>query len=93
MLTLCVVACLVGASFQTETCPDVPTPTRIPDYFQTTFGPFAGATKAGEAPFLAQTNLVLNEPTYVPNSPLVTTLPILAQPHGGNIFSLMGTLR
>ncbi|KAL2838121.1 histidine phosphatase superfamily [Aspergillus pseudoustus] len=92
MLVFCVIACLVGASLQTENNLDVPNPTSVPDYFQTTYGPFAGATKAGEAPFLAQTNPVLHEPTYVPNAPLVTTLSISGQPRGGNIFALMGTL-
>jgi hypothetical protein len=90
MLPLYVIACLVHASSATQSNPDVSIPT--PDYFQTTFGPFAGATKAGEAAFLAQTNPVFTEPTYVPNTPLVTNLPISGQPRGGNIFSLMGTL-
>ncbi|KAL2856114.1 histidine phosphatase superfamily [Aspergillus pseudodeflectus] len=32
------------------------------------------------------------DPTYIPNAPLVTNLPISGQPHGGNIFPLMGTV-
>lgn len=51
-----------------------------------------GATKAGGAPFLAQTNPIYSQPTYVANTPLVTTLPISGEPHDGNIFGWMGTL-
>lgn len=51
-----------------------------------------GATKAGGAPFLAQTNPVYSQPTYVANTPLVTSLPISGEPHDRDIFGWMGTL-
>ncbi|GAM43864.1 hypothetical protein TCE0_060r19023 [Talaromyces pinophilus] len=89
MLKLCVAACLVVAGVSIPTDPTV---TQVPDYFQTSYGPFAGVTKAGGAPFLAQTNPIYSQPTYVANTPLVTTLPISGEPHDGNIFDWMGTL-
>ncbi|KAL1957422.1 hypothetical protein VTO42DRAFT_5990 [Malbranchea cinnamomea] len=48
----------------------------IPDYFRTEPGPFAGPTKTGASPFLAQTLLVPAEGlTCAPNNPLQTQLP------------------
>ncbi|KAH8697078.1 histidine phosphatase superfamily [Talaromyces proteolyticus] len=69
------------------------TTTTIPDYFQTSFGPYAGGYETGRVPFLAQTNPALSaQPTYVPNGPLVTDIPVPDKPEGASIFSHMGNL-
>ncbi|KAJ9482516.1 hypothetical protein VN97_g10913 [Penicillium thymicola] len=65
----------------------------IPDYFQTSYGPFAGPTEAGNAPFLAQTNLAsFGKGFYVPNTPVVTDVPIIGETDGAEIFKHMGNL-
>ncbi|PGH16974.1 hypothetical protein AJ79_01358 [Helicocarpus griseus UAMH5409] len=74
-----------------------PSSSSIPDYFQTEPGPFAGPSKTGSAPFLAQTNVAgFDMPTYVPNTPLQTAMPIAGQPNGSkdgdSIFRHMGNL-
>ncbi|QKX57496.1 uncharacterized protein TRUGW13939_04610 [Talaromyces rugulosus] len=65
----------------------------IPDYFQTSFGPYAGPTKAGEAPFLAQATLLAPEyHSYKPNTPVVTDVPIFGGPKDAEIFKHMGNI-
>ncbi|KAK2809384.1 hypothetical protein FQN50_003843 [Emmonsiellopsis sp. PD_5] len=66
----------------------------VPDYFQTEPGPFAGPTKTGADPFLAQTDAVgYDLPSYVPNRPLHTTVPVLGQSReDSSIFRRMGNL-
>ncbi|CRG82938.1 3-phytase A [Talaromyces islandicus] len=70
-----------------------PSPT-VPDYFQTSWGPFAGGYATGRVPFLAETNpaLLSAQPTYVPNGPLVTDIPVPGKPDGASIFSNMANL-
>lgn len=76
-------------------CPCAPTPTtptKVPQYFQTEPELWAGPTRTGKAPFLAQTRTwpvadatgtgtgTLPPPTagatYVPNEPLQTAIPV-----------------
>ncbi|KAJ5873420.1 Histidine phosphatase superfamily clade-2 [Penicillium subrubescens] len=65
----------------------------IPDYLQTSYGPFAGPTQAGSAPFLAQTNAApAGKHSYVPNTPVVTDVPILGKGDGAELFEHMGNL-
>ncbi|KAF9894766.1 hypothetical protein FE257_006656 [Aspergillus nanangensis] len=73
--------------------PEEPATSTVPDYFQTSYGPYAGPTAAGELPFLAQTNpVLLGNPTYVPNTPVVTDVPVAGCRDGGEIFKHMGNL-
>lgn len=59
----------------------------LTDYINT------GPTEAGSAPFLAQTNLApFGEHSYVPNTPVVTDVPIIGQTDGAEIFKYMGNL-
>lgn len=52
-----------------------------------------GPTEAGAPPFLAQTNPApFGNPTYVPNTPVVTDVPIPGRSDGAEIFKLMGNL-
>ncbi|KAJ5093730.1 hypothetical protein N7456_009591 [Penicillium angulare] len=66
----------------------------VPDYFQTSFGPYAGPTKAGDAPFVAAQSAVpfLGGDFYLPNTPVVTNVPISGNANGGEIFKHMGNL-
>jgi hypothetical protein len=68
--------------------------TRVPQYFDTELGLWAGPTATGRAPFLAQTNPVSFAPTatFVPNAPLETAVPIVGQGQNQSIFQLMGQL-
>jgi len=68
--------------------------TKIPQYFDTELGLWAGPTATGRAPFLAQTNPVSFAPTatFVPNTPLETAVPIVGQGQNQSIFQLMGQL-
>lgn len=70
------------------------TTTDIPQYFQTSPELWAGPTKTGKAPFLAETNPVSFAPTvtFVPNSPLETAIPIVGAPDNQSFFQLMGHL-
>ncbi len=70
-------------------------PTKVPQYFQTTPELWAGPTATGRAPFLAQTNPVSFAPTatFVPNNPLETAQPIVGGvSQNESIFQLMGQL-
>ncbi|KAJ5203163.1 hypothetical protein N7449_005242 [Penicillium cf. viridicatum] len=52
-----------------------------------------GPTEAGSAPFLAQTNLApFGKDFYVPNTPVVTDVPIIGETDGAEIFKYMGNL-
>lgn len=75
-----------------EDCPCKPTST-VPDYFNTSPGPWIGKTATGKAPFMAQTRTFDHAATYVPNAPLQTQVPIQGW-HPGNlsIFGMMGFL-
>ncbi|KAJ6031976.1 hypothetical protein N7540_002708 [Penicillium herquei] len=65
----------------------------LPDYFQTSFGPYAGPTQVGSAPFLAQINPApFGNHSYVPNTPIVTDVPIIGEADGAGIFKYMGNL-
>ncbi|KAJ5589862.1 hypothetical protein N7450_003834 [Penicillium hetheringtonii] len=65
----------------------------VPDYFQTSYGPYAGPTKAGQAPFLAQATLPsLGNNSYVPNTPVATDVPVDGTSNGAEIFKYMGNL-
>lgn len=59
MLKLCVAACLVVAGVSIPTDPTV---TQVPDYFQTSYGPFAGMEYA----YLDQRLLGLNRLQVLP---------------------------
>lgn len=53
----------------------------------------SGPTQAGALPFLAQTNPApFGQATYVPNTPMVTDVPIRGEPRHGDIFKHMGNL-
>ncbi|KAF2493802.1 phosphoglycerate mutase-like protein [Lophium mytilinum] len=66
---------------------------KVPDYFDTTLGWFAGPTATGDSPRLAQTNAApFPGVSYVPNGPLETQIPIRGNKHGKNIFELLGSL-
>ncbi|KAF2177726.1 3-phytase A precursor [Zopfia rhizophila CBS 207.26] len=75
-----------------------PTPTttsteKIPDYFDTTIGWFAGPTQTGDAPWLAQTNAApFAGISYIPNAPLETQVPIPRNIHNHNIFQRLANL-
>ncbi|KAL4895637.1 histidine phosphatase superfamily [Aspergillus ambiguus] len=65
----------------------------IPEYFQTSYGPWAGPTEAGTPPFLAQENPApFGGPKYIPNTPVVTDVPIPGCQDGAEIFKHMGNL-
>ncbi|KAL5364971.1 histidine phosphatase superfamily [Aspergillus floccosus] len=65
----------------------------VPEYFQTSFGPWAGPTEAGTPPFLAENNPApFGNPTYIPNTPVVTDVPITGHSDGAEIFKHMGNL-
>ncbi|KPI34836.1 3-phytase A [Cyphellophora attinorum] len=65
----------------------------VEQIFQTFPQIFAGPTKTGSAPFLAETNpAAFGSLSYVPNTPLATALPIQGIQSGQNIFLLMGQL-
>lgn len=52
-----------------------------------------GPTQVGSAPFLAQTNLApFGNHSYVPNTPVVTDVPIIGKHDGAGIFKYMGNL-
>lgn len=52
-----------------------------------------GPTQAGSAPFLAQTNPApIGMHPYVPNTPLVTAVPIIGKGDGAESFKHMGNL-
>ncbi|OKO98637.1 hypothetical protein PENSUB_9077 [Penicillium subrubescens] len=52
-----------------------------------------GPTQAGSAPFLAQTNAApAGKHSYVPNTPVVTDVPILGKGDGAELFEHMGNL-
>ncbi|KAF2864841.1 histidine phosphatase superfamily [Massariosphaeria phaeospora] len=66
---------------------------KVPDYFDTTIGWFAGPTQTGEAPWLAQTNAApFAGVSYIPNTPLETQMPISGNTHNRNIFQRLGIL-
>lgn len=68
--------------------------TTVPQYFQTYPELWPGPTATGKAPFLGQTNPVSfgASVTYVPNTPLQTSQPIVGNSQNQNIFHLMGHL-
>ncbi|KAF2206081.1 3-phytase A precursor [Delitschia confertaspora ATCC 74209] len=69
------------------------TSSKIPDYFDTTLGWFAGPTQTGEAPYLAQTNVApFAGVSYIPNAPLETQVPIAGNAHNQNIFQRLANL-
>jgi hypothetical protein len=75
------------------------TASATPDYFDTASdGPFPGPTQTGQAPFLAETNpvpgsgLPTGTQSFVPNTPLQTSEPILNNTNNINIFQYMGNL-
>ncbi|KAA8634608.1 hypothetical protein SMACR_02975 [Sordaria macrospora] len=75
-----------------EDCPCKPTST-VPDYFNTSPGPWVGKTATGKAPFMAQTRTLDHAATYVPNAPLQTQVPVQGwQPGNLSIFDMMGFL-
>lgn len=52
-----------------------------------------GPTQAGSAPFLAQTNPApVGKHSYVPNTPVVTDVPIIGKGDGAESFKNMGNL-
>ncbi|KAK8166332.1 histidine phosphatase superfamily [Phyllosticta citrichinensis] len=71
-----------------------PFSTEVPQqYFQTSPELFAGLTKTGDAPFLAQTNIApFSGVSYTPVQPIETQIPIAENTEDSNIFQLMGQL-
>ncbi|KAK7537506.1 histidine phosphatase superfamily [Phyllosticta citribraziliensis] len=70
-----------------------PSSTEVPQYFQTSPELFAGPTKTGDAPFLAQTNIApFSGVSYIPVQPIETQIPIAGNTENANIFQLMGQL-
>ncbi|KAF2714013.1 phosphoglycerate mutase-like protein [Pleomassaria siparia CBS 279.74] len=66
---------------------------KVPDYFDTTIGWYAGPTKTGAAPWLAQTNAApFAGVSYIPNTPLETQMPIAGNVHNHNIFQRLANL-
>ncbi|KAL5378201.1 hypothetical protein DPSP01_009312 [Paraphaeosphaeria sporulosa] len=64
---------------------------KLPDYFDTTLGWYAGPTATGPSPWLAQTNAApFVGVSYIPNTPLETQAPIPGNKHGYNIFERLG---
>ncbi len=67
------------------------TPSKVPQYFDTTAGLWAVPTATGKAPFLAQTRTFDPTATYVPNAPLQTSIPIEGMgAEDRSIFNMMG---
>ncbi|KAK1781977.1 histidine phosphatase superfamily [Copromyces sp. CBS 386.78] len=80
------------SSSSSEDCPCKPTST-VPEYFNTSPGPWVGKTATGKAPFMAQTRTFDHAATYVPNAPLQTQVPVQGwQPGNLSIFAMMGFL-
>lgn len=80
------------SSSSSEDCPCKLT-TTIPEYFNTSPGPWVGKTATGKAPFMAQTRTFDHAATYVPNAPLQTQVPVQGwQPGNLSIFDMMGFL-
>jgi len=74
-------------------CPCLSSSPKVPQYFQTTPELWAGPTPTGLPAFLAQTRTFDHAATYVPNDPLVTSIPIHGmKPGNQSIFELMGFL-
>ena len=72
-------------------CPCLSSSPKVPQYFQTTPELWAGPTPTGLPAFLAQTRTFDHAATYVPNDPLVTSIPIHGmKPGNQSIFELMG---
>ncbi|TAQ89790.1 hypothetical protein B7494_g1902 [Chlorociboria aeruginascens] len=71
-----------------------PSPSKVPQYFQTSPELWPGPTATGRPPFLAQSNPVTfaATETFIPNEPLETGQPILGQGRNESIFHLMGFL-
>ncbi|KAF2786734.1 phosphoglycerate mutase-like protein [Melanomma pulvis-pyrius CBS 109.77] len=66
---------------------------KVPDYFDTTIGWYAGPTETGSAPWLAQTNAApFIGVSYIPNTPLETQMPIPGNTHNRNIFQRLANL-
>lgn len=64
----------------------------VEQIFQTSPQIYAGPTKTGTAPFLAQTNPAPFGMSYVANLPLETALPIQGNTNNDSIFQLVGQL-
>ncbi|KAF2662465.1 phosphoglycerate mutase-like protein [Lophiostoma macrostomum CBS 122681] len=72
---------------------DESTSTTIPDYFDIDNSAFAGPTRTGSAPWLAQTNIApFPGVSYIPNAPLETQIPIAGNIDDQNIFQSLGHL-
>lgn len=101
-LAVCLAICL-GINFALEngiasrlansgSCPCTEQP-KVPDYFQTSPQMWAGPTATGRPAFMAQTRTFDPTGTYVPNTPLQTSIPIEGMGTGNtSIFQMMGYL-
>ncbi|OAA73243.1 3-phytase A precursor [Cordyceps fumosorosea ARSEF 2679] len=79
------------SGYRNDDCP-VP-PSDLPQYFRTSPNPWPGPTATGAPAFLAQTRVLPDSATFVPNEPLQTSMPIRgAKDDDESVFRLMAFL-
>ncbi|CAI4216410.1 unnamed protein product [Parascedosporium putredinis] len=82
---------MAGAGNGIDDCPC--RPSNVPQHFQTRPQLWPGPTLTGQPAFLAQTVAFKPSETYVPNEPLVTSIPIQGMTsQNQSIFNMMGYL-
>lgn len=80
---------MAGAANGMDDCPC--RPSNVPQHFQTRPQLWPGPTLTGQPAFLAQTVAFKPSETYVPNEPLVTSIPIQGMTsQNQSIFNMMG---